>query len=595
MTDQSDPPFPSVNVPDPVAAYNALSSIFINAVKMTRASAAARPEPLAFDPTDRAKSLFAFGAALLSQPERVAKAQFQAWEEWSALWTSTFQRAMGGEASPVIEPLRGDRRFSDPSWSQQLWFSHLKESYLLAGRQLSELVDGIEHIEEDAKLQVAFMLRQYMDAVSPTNFAATNPVAIRKTMETGGVNLLAGLANMLADMADQRGLVKRRSNETWELGVNIAATPGSVIFQNDLFQLIQYQAATDQVGRRPLLYVAPLVNKYYLMDLQPRSSLLKWLVDQGRTVFAISWVNPGPELRDKDFGDYVTEGVVAALDAVREATGEPDADIAAFCMGGTLSAAAAAWLAHRGEGDRVGSLTLIGTMLDFSDMRDWSVFTGDGDVQAMARKVKPKGYAEAHELQQLFSLMRANDLIWSSVVSHYLLDQEAPPSDILWWFADGSRIPAAFLTSYAELLLRQNRLRDPGGVLVKDAALDLGLVKSPVMMISLKEDHVSAWEGVYQGARLLGGPVQFLLGGSGHNAGVINPPSANKHGYWTADTLSDNAQAWIESATKASGSWWPEWQTWLAGHDSVLVPAREVGGGSLKALEPAPGSYVRVR
>ena len=598
MTEQPTSQFPSVNFPDPVAARNALGDIFVNAFKMTKASAGhalSPPEPLAFDPMDKANALFAFGMALYSQPGLVARAQLKAWEEWSALWASTFQRVIGGEAGSVIEPSRGDRRFSDPSWTQQPWFAHLKESYLLVGRQIDELVDATEYLDNETKLRVGFMVRQYMDAVSPTNFAPTNPQAIRKTMETGGINLLAGLANLLADAADKRGVVKRRSGEAWELGVNIAATPGSVIFQNDLFQLIQYQAATDQVARRPLLYVPPLVNKYYLMDLQPRSSLLKWLVDQGRTVFAVSWVNPGPELRDKDFGDYVTEGVVAALDAVRDATGEPDADIAAFCMGGTLSAAAAAWLAQQGEGDRVGSLTLIGTLLDFSDMRDWSVFTSHGDLQAMARKVQPKGYVEAHELQQLFSMMRANDLIWSSVVSHYLLDQEAPPSDILWWFADGARIPAAFLTSYAELLLKDNRLRDPGAIVVKDVALDLGLVKSPVMMISLKDDHVSAWEGTYHGAQLFGGAVQFLLGGSGHNAGVINPPAANKHGYWTADALPDSAQAWIAAATKQSGSWWPEWQAWLTGLDPAFLPAREVGGGGLEPLEPAPGSYVRVR
>jgi polyhydroxyalkanoate synthase subunit PhaC len=597
MSDQHKRIAAHANLPDPAAAQRALASIFVNAVKATRAAhqALAQPEPLAFDPADQVRPLLSFGFALFSQPVLLGEAQLRAWNEWLALWNSTLQRTAGGAADPVIAPARGDRRFSDPAWTEELWFDHLKQAYLLVGRQLSRLVDSVGGIEDDTRLRVGFMVRQYLDALAPTNFAATNPEVIRKAMETGGVNLLAGLANMLADAAGNHGLVKRRSAEGWELGVSIAATPGSVVFQNELLQLIQYNPATEQVARRPLLYVPPLVNKYYLLDLQPKSSLLKWLVDQGRTVFAISWVNPGPELRDKDLSSYVIGGVVAAMDAVRDATGEPDVDLAAFCMGGTLSASAAAYLAARGQGDRVGSMTLIGTLLDFSDLREWSVFMGEGDLQAAARKIEPRGYVEGHDLQKLFSLMRANDLIWSSVVSHYLLDKEAPPSDILWWFDDGARIPAGFVNTFGEQMIKGNRLREPGGVVIDGTALDLGQIKAPVLLISLRDDHVSAWEGTYLGAHLFGGHVRFLLGGSGHNAGVINPPTANKHGYWTAAALPGSAEAWIAGAEKRPGSWWPEWQAWLTGQDGAETPSRLIGAGKLEALEPAPGSYVRVR
>ncbi|HKP79449.1 MAG TPA: alpha/beta fold hydrolase, partial [Phenylobacterium sp.] len=501
----------------------------------------------------------------------------------------------GAEAAPVIEPERSDRRFSDPAWNSEPIFDHLKQAYLLAGRQLNELVDGAADLDPATRTRVSFMVRQYVDAVAPTNFAATNPAVIRRALETGGANLLTGLANLLADAASGRGLVERRAADDFELGVNIAATPGSVVFQNELFQLIQYAPTTETVARRPLLYVPPLVNKYYLLDLQPKSSLLKWLVDQGRTVFAISWVNPDASLRDKDLASYIVEGVTAAIMAVGEATGEPDVDLAAFCMGGTLTAATAAYLTARGEGHRIGSLTLIGALLDFSELGEWSVFTGEGDLRALDRTITPKGYVESHDLQKLFSVMRANDLIWSSVVNHYLLDKEAPASDILFWFADGARIPAAFLTSYGELLLKQNRLREPGGLVVDGQALDLGQVKAPVTLISLKDDHVSAWAATYAGALLFGGPTRFLLGGSGHNAGVINPPSANKHGYWRNNVLPESPQAWMESAEKCAGSWWPEWDGWLAGLDDYKITARPVGSGRLKPLEPAPGSYVRVR
>ncbi|HYJ28946.1 MAG TPA: alpha/beta fold hydrolase, partial [Allosphingosinicella sp.] len=469
-----------------------------------------------------------------------------------------------------------------------------KQAYLLTAERSVEMIEKAEGLDEATRTKVEFFTRQYLNAISPANFAFTNPEAIRRAIDTGSISLLSGLANLLADAAEAPGIVRRRTGEEFELGVTIAATPGSVVFQNELMQLIQYAPTTQEVWRKPVLYVPPLVNKYYLLDLQPKSSLIRWLVEQGHNVFVISWVNPGPELADMDMADYIKLGPVAALDAIEQATGEREADLFGFCMGGTLVGMTLAYLAAKGEGARVASATTIGSLFDFTSLGQWSTFSEPEQIRAMERHLTHKGFMAAQDLQALFSAVRANDLIWSSVVNHYLMDKEAPPSDILYWFADGAHIPRAFLLSYAQQLLRDNKLKDPGGVVLDGVPLDLGAVKTPLLAISLKDDHVSAWEATYDGARLFGGEIAFLLGGSGHNAGVINPPSANKHGFWTGDALPETATDWFEGATRNEGSWWPHWQSWLSqGGKADKVPARVPGDGALDVLEPAPGSYVR--
>jgi polyhydroxyalkanoate synthase len=362
-----------------------------------------------------------------------------------------------------------------------------------------------------------------------------------------------------------------------------------------MMQLIHYEASTAEVYRRPLLYIPPLVNKYYVLDLQPRSSMIKWLVDQGHDVFVISWVNPGPELSDKGISDYCLEGPVAALEVIERATGERAVDVFGFCMGGTLLAITAAYLNATGQGDRLGSLSMIGTLLDFTDTGEWATFYEPGHMDAFERHVQKTGVIAAEKLQALFSVVRANDLIWSSVVSHYLLDREAPASDLLFWFADGSRIPQAFLLEYGKALLRGNLLKEPGGISVGGVPIDLKSIQAPACLISLKDDHVSGWRATYAGARLFGGETMFLLGGSGHNAGVINPPAANKHGYWVNPDLPDAPEQWMEGAEQKPGSWWPAWQAWLADHHGEKIPARGVGTEDLPVIEPAPGSYVLVK
>ena len=574
--------------PDPAELAAAWTRVVENGLAALRAGA--RPAAsLAFDPTAPARAMADFTVQLWSNPLAVLQASQAAASEWMEYWGAAARRAAGAEVEPVIAPERGDRRFGDPAWSEDPVFDYLKQAYLLASRQATALVEQAEGVDEATRTRALFFTQAYLGALSPANFAFTNPEAIRRAIDTGSISLLSGLANLLADAATDAKLPQRRAAAGFELGVDIAATPGSVVFQNELMQLIQYAPATETVHKRPLLYVPPLVNKYYLLDLQPKSSLVRWLVGEGHSLFVISWVNPGPELADKGLADYLELGPIAALDAIAEATGESEADLFGFCMGGTLAAMAASLVNARAEkrdSPSFSSLTTIGSMFNFANMGQWATFREPAQLAAMERHLEAKGVLAAHELQALFSVVRANDLIWSSVVSHYLLDKEVPPSDILHWFADGAHIPRAFLADWASHILGDNALTRPGAL-----GVDLGGLAIPAMVVSLKDDHVSAWQATYDGARLLGGETRFLLGGSGHNAGVINPPSANRHGFWTNEAMPAGAERWLETATRREGSWWPEWQAWLVRDGLERVKARK----PKQEIEPAPGSYVRMR
>ena len=590
----SQPPLPQL--PDPTVVAETLTELMQNAAAAVRTTMvqAASPQPLPYDPTTLTRAMIDFNTAVMTQPAALFEAQAKNWNDWTALWRTMGERAMGQDAAPVATPAKGDRRFSDPAWSEEPVYDYLKQAYLLAARQLQDFVASAP-VDDETRAQVDFASRQMMNALAPTNFPHTNPQVARRTIESGGLNLMTGLSNLLEDVGKGQGLVSRRAPNDFELGVNVAATPGAVVFKNELMELIQYAPTTDKVYRRPLLFVPPLVNKYYLFDLTPKASYLKWLVDQGHTVFVISWANPDDSHADTGMDAYVKDGVIAALDAVKLATGEADADLVSYCLGGTLSAMTLAYLAKTGGADRIASATLIATLVDFGDMGEWSVFTGEDDLKAFDRYLDEKGYVEAHDLTKLFSTVRANDLIWSSVVNHYLLGDEARASDLLWWFDDGSRIPARMLKEYGRQILRGNRLKD-GEVKIDGVALDLKAIETPVMIVALKDDHVSAWKNTYAGRHFFGGTTRFLLGGSGHNAGMINPPAANKHGYWVNDDAPADADAWLAGAEQKTGSWWPEWQGWLdAAAADNKVKARKVGSGKLKAGTAAPGDYVRVR
>ncbi|MDQ2877882.1 MAG: class I poly(R)-hydroxyalkanoic acid synthase [Pseudomonadota bacterium] len=539
-----------------------------------------------FDPLALFRTMSEFALGLGERPQQLLEVQLEAAREWGEFWASAWV-----PKSPVEEPKsRGDRRFSAAEWDDNPYFRSLRDGYLLASKQLRGLVaNGSGDTPNRAMMN--FLVEQYLNAVAPTNFAMTNPDVMQRTVETGGANLAAGFAHLIEDVAAGKGIVRRRTEGAFEKGRTIAATPGSVVFQNHLFQLIQYDPATPDVAAEPLLYVPPLVNKFYMIDLQPRSSLVKWLADQGRTVFVVSWINPDERHRDCGVEQYVLDGIVAAIGAARERSGADKIDLFAFCLGGTLVAVTLAWLQAKGRAGEVNTATLIGSMVDFADMRDWAAFVHEGHLDALEKHLEQRGFIDSTELQQLFAAVRSNDLIWSSVINHYLLDKPAPPSDLLYWFEDGARIPQAFLKSYNRGLLFSNALKHGTGFEVGGVKIDLATVTIPIFLIALKDDHVSAWSAVYDGGKLFGGPVTFVLGGSGHNAGVINPPAANKHGYWTSDARPDTADDWLAGADKQPGSWWPLWDRWLADHGSGdRVTARKPAD----PIEPAPGSYVSI-
>ncbi len=530
-----------------------------------------------FDPFAIVEATSDFAMGLAMRPSDLMQVQVAAVQQWGSFWAG----ALGGKAGEKPR----DRRFASPEWQDDAYYRGLRDAYLLASEQLRDMV-AIGDGSESGRAMVRFLLDQYLNAVSPANYALTNPDVVKRTKETNGANLVQGFAHFLEDLSSGKGIVQRRSDpNAFEKGKTIAATPGEVVFENDLFQLIQYTPTTAKVAAEPMLYVPPLVNRYYMIDLVPRQSLVKWLVDEGRTVFVVSWVNATEQHKAKAVEHYVLEGVVTAIEQVRARTGIAP-DLFAFCLGGTLVAIALAWLGASKRGDEVNSATLIGSLVDFADMRDWSAFVHEGHLAALEDHLEGQGFIDSLELQRLFAAMRANDLIWSSVVNHYLLDKPAPASDLLYWFEDGARIPSAFLKGYNRDLLLNNRLADPAGFEVGGIAVDLAAIAAPMLVIALKDDHVSAWEAVYRGARGMG--AEFLLGGSGHNAGVINPPAANKHGFWTGLDQPEVAADWLAAATRHEGSWWPHWTAWLDAHGSGdLHDARTIADG----IEPAPGRY----
>lgn len=545
-----------------------------------------------YDPTSILGAMTDVVSGVIAQPQRLVETQMKAFDEWSRMWQDIWTPGLA--AKPKVAPERGDRRFNDAQWESSPVFRSIKDSHLLAARHLRAFVQSSTEEDKSKRAMAELIVEQYLNAVSPTNFILTNPQVMRRTIDTCGANLISGFANMLEDLASGRGIIQRRTDKgAFRLGENLACTPGGVVFQNHLMQLNQYSATTKSVRARPLLYVPPLVNKYYMIDLQPDSSLVKWLVDQGHTVFVVSWVDPDESHRDCGVEDYVGTGVIEAIEQVRKITGSDAVDLFGFCMGGTLLTMATAVLAARGELHKVGSATLIGALVDFTDMMEWSAFVNDAQVDALDVHIGEKGYIAKDDLQRLFSLMRANDLIWSSYVSHYLLDKEAPPSDLLFWFEDGSHIPEAFLRTYNRKLLLEDKLREPGAVTMLGVPLDLTQITIPLTIIGLKDDHVSSWKSVFNGLQYFGGEPAYILGGSGHNAGVINPPARKKHGFWTNGASTGDADAWLAGATKHEGSWWPHWSDWLHANDpGEEVPARKLGGGKNKVLEKAPGSYV---
>jgi polyhydroxyalkanoate synthase len=543
------------------------------------------------------KAFFEAWSRMLTDPMRIAETQMKLWQDYWSLWQSSVFKLMGQKSEPIAEAAKGDRRFKHDDWQTNFLYDYIKQSYLIAAKHLHGTLAGVQGLDEQTARKVDFYTRQYIDALAPSNFAMTNPEVMRETLSTGGQNLVRGFSNLLEDLArgNGNGLKLRMTDETaFALGQNIAITPGKVVFQNELIQLIQYTPTTEKVHKRPLLIVPPWINKYYILDLRPNNSFVRWAVEQGHTVFIVSWVNPDATFAAKTFQDYLNEGTLAAIDAVERASGESEINLIGFCLGGTLTASTLGHLAAKGD-RRVKSATFFATLVDFEQAGELEVFIDEKQVEALEKRMQERGYLEGSEMATTFNMLRANDLIWSFVVNNYLLGRDPFPFDLLYWNSDSTRMPAAMHSYYLRNMYLKNLLAQPGGLKLGGTPIDLGRIDIPLYFISTVEDHIAPWKSCYRGARLFGGPVRFVLGGSGHIAGIMNPPSANKYGYRTHDALPTDPDAWLSAADQHAGSWWTDWKAWAEQHGGALVDARTPGAGALPALEDAPGSYVRVR
>ncbi len=506
---------------------------------------------------------------------------------------------MGMQAPPVAQPAKGDNRFKDEQWEEHFLFDFIKQSYLISARHIHDVVSNVKGLDENTQKKVNFFTRQYIDALSPSNFALTNPEVFRETVKSHGQNLIKGFNNLLRDMEDGDGQLRIKMTDTtaFEMGRNVATTPGKVVFQNDLFQLLQFMPTTKEVFKRPLLIFPPWINKYYILDLREKNSYIKWATDQGHSVFVMSWVNPDEKLAQKDFADYLTEGALTAVEKVCEQTGEDSVNGVGYCLGGTLLATTMAYMAARKD-KRLASGTFFTTMLDFSQPGELGVFIDDKAVGGLEKKMFERGYLEGSEMAGTFNMLRANDLIWSFVVNNYLMGKDPFPFDLLFWNSDSTRMPAKMHSFYLRNMYMKNLLKEPGGVELAGVPVDLRKIKMPAYFVSTIEDHIAPWKSTYLGAQLFSGPTRFVLGGSGHIAGIVNPPVANKYGYWLNPSagLPKTSDEWFAGAAQNPGSWWIDWLQWVTQQNGdEKVPARDPGKGKLKVIEDAPGSYAKFR
>ncbi len=544
-----------------------------------------------------AKAFYEMTSKLFADPAKFAEMQMKLWQDYMSLWQNSMMQFFGQYAQPVIEPAKGDRRFKHDDWQKNFLYDYIKQSYLIAAKHLHQTVGSVQGLDEQTAKKVDFYTRQYIDALSPSNFVLTNPEVLRETVASGGQNLVKGLNNLLEDLESgdgQQVRVKMTDPSAFQVGGNLAVTPGKVVYQNELMQLVQYAPLTKEVYRRPLLILPPWINKFYILDMRENNSFVRWATAQGHTVFIVSWVNPDATFAQKTFDDYLLNGPLAALDAIEKATGEREVDAIGFCLGGTLLAAAIAYMAAKKD-ERIKSATFFASMIDFAEPGELEVFLDEKQVANLEKKMLERGYLEGSEMATTFNMLRANDLIWSFVVNNYLLGKDPFPFDLLYWNSDSTRMPAAMHSFYLRNMYINNLLRTPGGITLNNVPIDLAKVKVPMYFASTLEDHIAPWKSTYAGAQLFRGKVRFVLGGSGHIAGIVNPPAANKYGYWTNDELATTPQAWLDAAAQHPGSWWTDWAQWVAAYAGDKVAARVPGKGKLKALEDAPGSYVKLR
>ncbi|MGE3318766.1 MAG: PHA/PHB synthase family protein [Candidatus Berkiella sp.] len=513
-------------------------------------------------------------------------------------WWQLFENVQNKVNRPkaTFETDLEDKRFSDPKWGLPLFYFY-HQAYLLYTKQILDFLEHNPSSDPKITQQINFFTKQYLDAVAPSNFPLTNPEVLEQTIEKQGENFRQGLQNWLEDVAKHKGQIQMTDLQAFELGKNIAVSKGKVVYQNSLIQLIQYEATTEKVFKRPLLMIPPWINKYYILDLTEKKSLVKWLVNEGFTVFMISWVNPDKSYQDTQFENYVTEGVLAAIDAIKQATGEDKVNALGFCIGGTLLAVTTAYLKAIND-PSINSATFLTSLIDFSEPGDLGVFIDENQVERIEKEMESVGYLDGRVMMNTFNMLRANDLQWSYYVNNYLCGNKPFAFDLLYWNSDPANLPAKMQSFYLRNFYLENRLCVPNCLQILGKPLDLQKVNIPCYFLSTLQDHIAPWPSTFMGAKCLGGPTTFVLAGSGHIAGVVNPPTNQKYGYQHCDmelrSFSD-PKAWLKQATSEKGSWWPHWTKWLMRYAGDKVNKRVPGDGKLKVLQDAPGSYVRKR
>ena len=532
----------------------------------------------------------------LADPQRTAELQGRLGQSYLELWGAAVKRLSGEGAPPVATPAANDKRFADPEWTTNQFYDFLKQLYLLTVNWADRLVSDADKLDPHTRHKAEFYIRQIANALSPSNFVLTNPELLRETLTSNAENLVRGMHMLAEDVEAGGGHLKIRQSDSsmFAVGRNLAMTPGKVIFQNEIMQLLQYAPSTEKVLKRPLLIVPPWINKYYVLDLTPEKSFIKWCVDQGITVFCVSWVNPDESLAQKTFEDYIREGPLAALDAIKQATGEDKVNAVGYCVGGTMLAVALAKMAVDHD-ERIASATLFAAQVDFTYAGDLKVFIDEEQVEAIEQRMAERGYLEGMSMVTVFNLLRSNDLIWPYVINNYLRGKAPFPFDLLYWNSDATRLPAANHSFYMRNCYLDNKITK-GKMVIGNTPIDLKTVKVPVYNLATREDHIAPAKSVLLGCKYFGGKVRYVLSGSGHIAGVINPPNKQKYHYWTGPRpRSANLDGWLKKAKEHPGSWWPDWLTWLKRHDATEAPARVPGDGALKPIEDAPGSYVKVQ
>ncbi|NQW01119.1 MAG: class I poly(R)-hydroxyalkanoic acid synthase [Rhodospirillales bacterium] len=549
------------------------------------------------DPMNVGNAFLELTTKMMLNPSHAIGSSLDLWQDYLELWQNTANRMLGQETEPVATPSGDDRRFRDAAWSDNAIFDYIKQSYLLTSGWMQTSVKNVEGLDEESSKKVEFMMRQFADALSPTNFIMTNPEVLRETIDSGGENLINGLQNLLSDLEAGNGKLKIKMSDQndFVVGKDIATSKGKVIFRNELMELIQFAPLTEKVTKTPLLIVPPWINKYYILDLREKNSFVKWASEQGHSVFVISWVNPDEKLAQKQFEDYMLEGPLAAIGAALQATGAEKINMIGYCIGGTLLASTLAYMAQTGD-DRVNTATYFASLVDFEKSGDLKVFIDDKQVQALEKTMSERGYLDGGEMAATFNMMKSNDLIWSFVVNNYLMGKEPFPFDLLYWNADSTRMPAAMHSFYLRNMYMQNKLVKKGGISLAGKQLDLRKIKQPSYLVATREDHIAPWQATYAGTQLYTGPVKFVLSGSGHIAGIVNPPAAEKYGYWTNDDTPASPDDWLGGATQHKGSWWGDWDKWIKKNSPKgRVAAHQPGSGELKAICDAPGTYVMMK